>query len=79
MLTAGSLVSAADHAGSVRPRQQPRRPDAAEARRHDGAEQEGYTGKHVIDACRQNTSEEDFNEGQSLNRGGNWSFIINAI
>jgi hypothetical protein len=33
----------------------------------------------VIDACRQNTSEDDFNEGQSLNRGGNWSFIINAI
>lgn len=35
----------ADHAGPVRPGQQSRRPDATEAGRHDGPQQESYTGQ----------------------------------
>lgn len=34
-----------DHAGSVRPGQQPRRSDATEARRHDGSQPESNTGQ----------------------------------
>lgn len=44
---AHALPPCADHAGPVRPGQQSRRPDAAEARRHDGPQQEGDPGQRT--------------------------------
>lgn len=45
---AHALPPCADHAGPVRPGQQSRRPDAAEARRHDGPQQEGDPGQRTL-------------------------------
>lgn len=74
-----ALPPRADHAGPVRPGQQSRRPDATEAGRHDGPQQESNTGQSHTRPRSEATAQFQhlvLSKSQNVNSHDVWSHCV---